>query len=114
MYTYDGIGSYERTGYSCEVPTSHPCVRLAHLLYLLHLAVLPTAWPKAHARFRPTTQGSGKDLIQPVLDNQLKTISPLVVPEGVRAVVSMLETCVWLHALPATVLGALPLEAGLF
>ena len=29
-------------------------------------------------------QGSGKDLIQPVLDNQLKTISPLVVPEGVR------------------------------
>lgn len=44
VYTYDGIGSHERTGYSCE--------------------------------------GSGKDLIQPVLDNQLKTISPLVLPEG--------------------------------
>jgi len=44
IYTYDGIGSHERTGYSCE--------------------------------------GTGKDLIQPVLDNQLKTISPLVLPEG--------------------------------
>ena len=26
-------------------------------------------------------QGSGKDLIQPVLDNQLKAASPLVLPE---------------------------------
>lgn len=34
VYTYDAIGSYERTGYGC--------------------------------------QGSGKDLMQPVLDNQLK------------------------------------------
>ena len=34
MFTYDAIGSYERTGFSC--------------------------------------QGSGKDLMQPVLDNQLK------------------------------------------
>jgi 20S proteasome subunit beta 6 len=42
VYTYDAIGSYERTGYSC--------------------------------------QGSGKDLIQPVLDNQLKAASPLVLP----------------------------------
>lgn len=42
MYTYDAIGSYERTGYSC--------------------------------------QGSGKDLMQPVLDNQLKAASPLVLP----------------------------------
>lgn len=42
VYTYDAIGSYERTGYSC--------------------------------------QGSGKDLIQPVLDNQLKADSPLLVP----------------------------------
>lgn len=46
VYTYDAIGSYERTGYSC--------------------------------------QGSGKDLIQPVLDNQLKADSPLLVPPRVR------------------------------
>lgn len=45
MYTYDAIGSYERTGYSC--------------------------------------QGSGKDLMQPVLDNQLKAASPLLVPPRV-------------------------------
>lgn len=43
VYTYDAIGSYERTGYSC--------------------------------------QGSGKDLMQPVLDNQLKAASPLLIPE---------------------------------
>jgi 20S proteasome subunit beta 6 len=42
VYAYDAIGSYERTGYSC--------------------------------------QGTGKDLIQPVLDNQLKADSPLLVP----------------------------------
>lgn len=29
-------------------------------------------------------QGSGKDLIQPVLDNQLKAASPLLVPPQVR------------------------------
>lgn len=46
VYSYDAIGSYERTGYSC--------------------------------------QGSGKDLIQPVLDNQLKAASPLLVPPRVR------------------------------
>jgi 20S proteasome subunit beta 6 len=45
VYTYDAIGSYERTGYSC--------------------------------------QGSGKDLMQPVLDNQLKAASPLLVPARV-------------------------------
>jgi hypothetical protein len=46
VYTYDAIGSYERTGYSC--------------------------------------QGSGKDLMQPVLDNQLKAASPLLLPPRVR------------------------------
>jgi 20S proteasome subunit beta 6 len=46
VYTYDAIGSYERTGYSC--------------------------------------QGSGQALIMPVLDNQLKAISPLVLPLTVR------------------------------
>lgn len=46
VYSYDAIGSYERTGYSC--------------------------------------QGSGKDLMQPVLDNQLKAASPLLVPPRVR------------------------------
>ena len=33
----------------------------------------------------PAVQGSGKDLIQPVLDNQLKAASPLVLPPEVRA-----------------------------
>lgn len=42
VYTYDAIGSYERTGYSC--------------------------------------QGSGKSLMQPILDNQLKADSPLLIP----------------------------------
>lgn len=42
VFTYDAIGSYERTGYSC--------------------------------------QGSGQALIMPVLDNQLKAVSPLVLP----------------------------------
>eukprot|EP00976_Prorocentrum_cordatum_P070957 1180139-Prorocentrum_minimum.AAC.2 len=46
VYTYDAIGSYERTGYSC--------------------------------------QGSGQALIMPILDNQLKAISPLVMPMTVR------------------------------
>ena len=42
VFTYDAVGSYERTNYSC--------------------------------------QGSGQGLIMPVLDNQLKTVSPLVLP----------------------------------
>lgn len=42
MFTYDAIGSYERTNYSC--------------------------------------QGSGQALIMPVLDNQLKAVSPLLHP----------------------------------
>jgi len=42
VFTYDAVGSYERTNYSC--------------------------------------QGSGQALIMPVLDNQLKAISPLVLP----------------------------------
>lgn len=42
VYTYDSIGSHERTGYFC--------------------------------------QGSGKELMQVVLDNQLKAASPLVLP----------------------------------
>jgi 20S proteasome subunit beta 6 len=42
VFTYDAIGSYERTNYSC--------------------------------------QGSGQALIMPVLDNQLKAVSPLLHP----------------------------------
>ncbi|MEW5298963.1 MAG: hypothetical protein WDW36_002029 [Sanguina aurantia] len=42
VYSYDAIGSFERSGYAC--------------------------------------QGSGKELVQPVLDNQLKAASPLVLP----------------------------------
>ncbi|XP_002986920.2 proteasome subunit beta type-1 [Selaginella moellendorffii] len=42
VYTYDAVGSYERTGYS--------------------------------------TQGSGAELIMPILDNQLKSASPLLYP----------------------------------
>lgn len=36
----------------------------------------------------PAVQGSGKDLIQPVLDNQLKAASPLVLPPEVCAALS--------------------------
>jgi 20S proteasome subunit beta 6 len=42
VYTYDAVGSYERSGYS--------------------------------------SQGTGMQLIMPVLDNQLKSASPLVLP----------------------------------
>lgn len=45
VYTYDAVGSYERSGYS--------------------------------------SQGSGQTLIMPVLDNQLKSASPLVLPPRV-------------------------------
>lgn len=45
VYSYDAVGSYERTGYSA--------------------------------------QGSGSTLIMPVLDNQLKSPSPLLVPARV-------------------------------
>lgn len=45
VYTYDAVGSYERSGYS--------------------------------------SQGSGMQLIMPVLDNQLKSSSPLVLPQRV-------------------------------
>ena len=47
VFTYDAVGSYERTNYSC--------------------------------------QGSGQALIMPVLDNQLKTVSPLVLPAASSA-----------------------------
>ncbi|KAI8473207.1 MAG: nucleophile aminohydrolase [Monoraphidium minutum] len=56
VYTYDAIGSYERTGYSC--------------------------------------QGSGKDLMQPVLDNQLKAASPLLLPPRNSVTVLPLEQAV--------------------
>jgi 20S proteasome subunit beta 6 len=36
-----------------------------------------------HLRYLRAAQGSGKELIQPVLDNQLKAASPLVLPPRV-------------------------------
>ena len=42
-------------------------------------------------------QGSGKDLIQPVLDNQLKASSPLVLPPEVRTNVNLEQTSVCAH-----------------
>jgi hypothetical protein len=45
VFTYDAVGSYERTGYSA--------------------------------------QGTGSTLIMPVLDNQLKSPSPLLLPARV-------------------------------
>lgn len=48
VYTYDAVGSYERSGYS--------------------------------------SQGSGQTLIMPVLDNQLKSASPLVLPPRVSVI----------------------------
>eukprot|EP00850_Spirogloea_muscicola_P001862 SM000007S20822 [mRNA] locus=s7:468465:470564:+ [translate_table: standard] len=53
VYTYDAIGSYERSGYSC--------------------------------------QGTGQQLIMPVLDNQLKAESPLLVPAKVMSVTPLTE-----------------------
>jgi hypothetical protein len=61
VYTYDAIGSYERTGYSC--------------------------------------QGSGQALIMPVLDNQLKTVSPLVLPLTVRQNAPFRLLCVGFYCL---------------
>lgn len=64
VYSYDAIGSHERSGYA--------------------------------------VQGSGKDLIQPVLDNQLKAASPLVLPPEVLSSASfsaVLEVFVPEHAL---------------
>mmetsp|Transcript_12221 Transcript_12221/g.21880 ORF Transcript_12221/g.21880 Transcript_12221/m.21880 type:complete len:245 (-) Transcript_12221:256-990(-) len=53
VYTYDAIGSYERTGFSC--------------------------------------QGTGKSLIAPVLDSQLQSPSPLLVPPPVSGTALPLE-----------------------
>jgi len=55
VYTYDAVGSYERSGYS--------------------------------------SQGSGMQLIMPVLDNQLKSASPLVLP--LKVSVTNLWLMVW-------------------
>ena len=153
VYTYDPVGSYERTGYSCQARPHGPCLAhrsgrcscgtrpsegsgqaQAHLLHALP-SLLPS-WDHAragsvfctkdqpeqvtrtHAQVRrrhpagvlgavsreqhavqgsgskPETwspqgelacwvQGTGKDLIQPVLDNQLAASSPLVLPPQV-------------------------------
>ncbi len=43
-------------------------------------------------------QGSGKDLIQPVLDNQLKAASPLLVPAKVLQTLIVAlhaHSCIW-------------------
>ena len=45
---------------------------------------LKTRTRQVHAKNFDGLQGSGKDLIQPVLDNQLKAASPLVLPAEVR------------------------------
>lgn len=68
VYSYDAIGSFERVGYSCQVCVEPP--PLTPTPGLSHVA--------------PPHQGSGKDLIQPVLDNQLKAASPLLVPAKAR------------------------------
>ncbi len=52
------------------------------------------AWP---------VQGSGKDLIQPVLDNQLKAASPLVIPAEVRRRSQMLRGLILPHAVASYV-----------
>lgn len=50
VFTYDAVGSYERTGYSA--------------------------------------QGTGAALMMPVLDNQLKSPSPLLLPARVSYIIS--------------------------
>lgn len=84
VYTYDPVGSYERTGYSCEVGkatsllyivAARLCLRFSKLQLSVSCHLLSIIWT--------WVQGSGKDLIQPVLDNQLKASSPLVIPAEV-------------------------------
>lgn len=61
---------------------------IRHLLRpgLTSLLQLPTHLPLPCSGAVPAgCQGSGKELIQPVLDNQLKAASPLVLPQQVRA-----------------------------
>ena len=55
VYSYDAVGSYERTGYSA--------------------------------------QGTGSTLIMPVLDNQLKSPSPLLVPARVSPPIFIFVVC---------------------
>ena len=45
-------------------------------------------------------QGSGKELMQPVLDNQLKAASPLVLPAQVRVCVCVFVVCAWVCGQP--------------
>lgn len=91
VYNYDAIGSYERSGHFCQVGG-----RLASWVVAecgLHLACA-CPWGAQHLVLddaegwllggtRARSQGSGKELIQPVLDNQLQAASPLLVPPQV-------------------------------
>lgn len=70
VYTYDAIGSYEASvGAAGSLQAAHAHVLLSHS---------PSS--RRAQRTGYSCQGSGKDLIQPVLDNQLKAASPLVLP----------------------------------
>lgn len=60
-------GSNQQSGYLCWMQTCN---------LLCSTAVIDIA--------QNVAQGSGKDLIQPVLDNQLKAASPLLVPAKVH------------------------------
>ncbi len=124
MYSYDAIGSYERSGYSVQARAlTFPYAIIACTLHV----VLCCFWRHAGApaglgllqgrarcmlhgrsagmqktlcdRSHGGLQGSGKDLIQPVLDNQLKAASPLVLPPEVGRGLPLL---LWSHRIADT------------
>jgi hypothetical protein len=81
--------SLSPAGCTCQLHFAKPCVPPA----LYRPIPPPTAGRGAvytydaigsYERVGYGVQGSGKELIQPVLDNQLKAASPLVLPQQVR------------------------------
>ncbi len=75
VYSFDAVGSHERVGYGCDVS----------VIFQFSPALLDCEIVQASFTLPTiplvTLQGSGKSLIQPVLDNQLKAASPLVLPQ---------------------------------
>ena len=71
----------------CTANCSLPCLQC---ICCLLLSVAHTPEPSVDC----LDQGSGKDLIQPVLDNQLKASSPLIIPEEVPPKPGLLFICI--------------------
>lgn len=80
MYTYDGIGSHERVGYSCQVSVllTAIVVRLKRFEQSAVPFIKGGNGEALMGQLPCILQGSGSNLIQPVLDNQLAAASKLV------------------------------------